>query len=283
MVKKELELKKSPTVTDVTSREEKTNSLSPSQSDVMNSAYQELYELTQRKFLKEIIEYCNKIPSTSREYPRLFCIDFVSCDHVPTFSGESTPTQQEDKDKSTLNISSHVPCIRALCEHEEGWHLSESLIILPDAHMNETTPYLVRIMNILKCGNLFSEMQVFQIEKGQKLIAQMEEMVHSIFNNSSADIMANNHLLASYTFLRNYFIQKMVEEKTLIVSGKFNDEIDLKRCELKNGKILWLCEKHIDMTKARLLKDTEFSIQNVNSDYEKMLDFVDQTDVNLIV
>ena len=43
-----------------------------------NAAYQELYELTQRKFLKLLIQFCEKSPdSTTKPCPRLFCIDFL--------------------------------------------------------------------------------------------------------------------------------------------------------------------------------------------------------------
>lgn len=48
-----------------------------SDSDETNTAYQELFELTQRKFLKQLAQFCEKMDSTSRPYPRLFCIDFI--------------------------------------------------------------------------------------------------------------------------------------------------------------------------------------------------------------
>jgi hypothetical protein len=44
--------------------------------DNNNTAYQELYELTQRKFLKQLAQFCEKM-ETSKPYPKLFCIDFL--------------------------------------------------------------------------------------------------------------------------------------------------------------------------------------------------------------
>ncbi len=44
--------------------------------DDNNAAYQELYELTQRKFLKQLAQFCDKM-ETSRPYPRLFCVDLM--------------------------------------------------------------------------------------------------------------------------------------------------------------------------------------------------------------
>lgn len=44
--------------------------------DDTNTAYQELYELTQRKFLRQLAQLSDKM-DTSKAYPRLFCIDFL--------------------------------------------------------------------------------------------------------------------------------------------------------------------------------------------------------------
>lgn len=41
-----------------------------------NTAYQELFELTQRRFLKQLVQFCEKM-DTAKHYPRLLCIDFV--------------------------------------------------------------------------------------------------------------------------------------------------------------------------------------------------------------
>lgn len=47
--------------------------------DNNSSAFQELYELTQRKFLGQLIKICKESGSstTKRAYPRLFCIDLI--------------------------------------------------------------------------------------------------------------------------------------------------------------------------------------------------------------
>ncbi len=40
------------------------------------AAFQELYELTQRKFLRQLYKFSEKLPN-SKCYPKLFCIDLV--------------------------------------------------------------------------------------------------------------------------------------------------------------------------------------------------------------
>jgi hypothetical protein len=42
-----------------------------------SAAFQELYELTQRKFLSQLVKISNSDKSTSKQYPRLFCVDLV--------------------------------------------------------------------------------------------------------------------------------------------------------------------------------------------------------------
>lgn len=53
--------------------------------DDTNTAYQELFELTQRKFLKQLAQFCEKMDSTSKPYPRLFCIDFIEASKLKVY------------------------------------------------------------------------------------------------------------------------------------------------------------------------------------------------------
>lgn len=53
--------------------------------DNTNTAYQELYELTQRKFLKQLVQISDKM-YTSRPCPRLFCIDFIESTKIQVIS-----------------------------------------------------------------------------------------------------------------------------------------------------------------------------------------------------
>jgi hypothetical protein len=279
LVKKQLESKKTNSQTAVAKKETD----STTQSDAMNySAFQELYELTQRKFLKQIVKYCADM-STPRECPRLFCIDFISLANIPSiekfkFSSSITYVLRKSNEEDSSPNNTYLPCIRVLCEHEEGWHLSDSLIVLPD-HLNyifdstalkKTASYLARIVNILKSGSLSSEMQIFLSDEGQQLITKLEKPAETV------------DLSESYTTLREHFINEYFKEKRLVVLSKkeeFSDETDLKRCELKNGKVLWLCANHIESTKARVLKDTDISNANVvDSDFNQMLEFIHEFD-----
>lgn len=46
-----------------------------------NSSKQELYELTERKFLKQIVQFCDQM-ITNKTHPRLFYIDLINTDLI---------------------------------------------------------------------------------------------------------------------------------------------------------------------------------------------------------
>lgn len=255
-----------------------------------NSAYQEIYELTQRKFLKQLTKYCDKM-QTSKEYPRLLCIDQISVSKLEEIKSKNNNKNMNLKRRwsiservnhnlvvkqKTQEDDEILTCVRVLCEHEEGWHPSESLIILPEI-IPEYCAYLARIMKIIKTGNLASDLPIFLTSNGEKLISDIENKALS----------ENQKISESYISLRNFFINKC-ENKHAIVSVDIDDDkdTDLQRCELKNGKILWLCNKHIAETNARILNDankisTQFTYL-MDSYNEKLLQDINKIQIDLI-
>lgn len=147
----------------------------------------------------------------------------------------------------TIVQNEWLTCLRPMCEHEEGWHLCDSFLILPEL-MPSFCSYLTRIMKIIQNGTLLNEMQIFLVDQGYKLLSEI---------NSKA-VSDENEFIESYTSMLKYFHSEL--EKDNVRSFKKSDQensIPLQRCELKNGKNLWLCQKHIEQTNARVVTDSK--------------------------
>ncbi|CAF0705574.1 unnamed protein product, partial [Brachionus calyciflorus] len=263
--------------------------------DTNNSAFQELYELTQRKFLRQLINFSDKVP-TIRPYPRLFCMDLVDEEIIEKLikmritnlaidKGEKIREEKSidenietkvtiEPSEDIKSIKNLITCIRPMCEHDESWHFSDSFVILPNL-TNSFCPYLIRIMTILKNGNLSNELAFFMTESGSKLMSEMEDKS----NNEPTE------MTQSYNSLRNYFISEYE-------NGRFYSNSDtqtpstnlfnLNKCELKNGKILWLCKKHAEQTNAKILSDQKNSGQNqLEQEKNKLIEELEKVKIDI--
>ena len=130
-----------------------------------------------------------------------------------------------------------------MCEYEEGWHMAESHIKLADMNINFCA-YLTRVMSLIKNGSLSTTLQIFLCEQGQKLLDEIEKNANS----------SNIEIRESYMALRKHFVNEHTKST------------DLNRCELKNGKTMWLCEKHATLTNAKIITDDLKTIVTNNSD-----------------
>ena len=196
-----------------------------------DTAIQEMYELTQRRFLKQISSLCNKI-HLNRPYPRLFFIDLT--------------------DDGKL-------CLKTMCEFDEGWHpaLAEDgkplNLTIENSNFSENI-YLKRIMKILKYGNVSSSLKIFH-EKNDYLTKLFENDIRA-----ETRLEEEKEFKESYLSIRNLYISKIDPEYSIdqpaeqAISGV---QCELKRCELKSGKILWLCKYHQQNCNARILDDYE--------------------------
>ena len=228
------------------------NENSIKQIDSRNSAFQELYELTQRRFLKQIGKIVYQMSSNYLNYPFLFCIDLIDPKKLINFSQdikkENKMIHKISNDDEEIEL---FTCIRTMCEHEEGWHLSDWVAILPEL-LPQYCGYLLRIMNIIKNGSLSNEMQIFQLDIGHGILADIEK-------KSS---LAKN-INESYMSLRKFYAENFDAKKIFSLTADFDD--DLNKCELKSGKKLWLCGEHMALTNARII-DNAFRNETFKDD-----------------
>ena len=233
--------------------------------------------MTQRKFLKQISNFCDQFP-TSKPYPRILYIDLMEIEPseaairnnitspTPSASGrDSRSSINRIKSAKTTRSSKpndlkHNVCLKTMCEYEEGWHPAGVPLSFNIFESNYFA-YLTRIMNILKFGNLSTELKIFLTSQGNNILNEIDSFFLNNENMSSEKASLNNdqELTESYISIRNYFISQLETNQSIYV--------DLQRCELKNGKILWLCQNHIDKCSARVLMDSvdvTFN-ENINS------------------
>lgn len=123
-------------------------------------------------------------------------------------------------------------------------------------------------MRILKNGNISNQMNIFSTDKGSQLIKDIEE-------KSLAD---DKDVYESYIQLRKYFLSFLAKFEKGNEQAGF---IELKRCELKNHKILWLCGKHIKALNPTILKDSAKNVSSGNGDEYKLLDELVNVHMNI--
>ncbi|RNA40888.1 serine threonine- kinase pats1 [Brachionus plicatilis] len=249
-----------------------------------NTAIQELYELTQRKFLRQLIQFSSLV-STARSYPRLFCIDFIDEDKISklkfikNFRSVSIGAEKIDSEKPEIsedNVlnSKLIPCIRPMCEHEESWHFSDCVVILPEL-LSIFCPFLVRLITILKNGSSSNELGVFLTDQGNKLFSEMEKSI-----NESID------LSDSYNSFRNVFISEFEKDRFYSLSwlsGNWNNKpLGLENCELRNAKVLWLCNKHSEQTDAEILSDQDnFTTNPIEQEKNSLIKELEKIEMNI--
>lgn len=255
-----------------------------------------MYELTQRKFLRQLIQISDK-QSTIKSYPRLFCIDLIHESKVEECrrlknqilkqkkAQDKEETGEDIKDslkkevseliEENTTTSKMVPCVRILCEHEESWHLSETFVLLTEMS-SIFSPYLARIMTIIKSGSGSSELMVFLSDKGRGLLEELEFSA----KNETID------LAESYTSLRNYVISEIEKDNFYLINNKPKTkgyELDLLNCELKNGKIVWLCKNHTEKLNAKVISDQKASAgHQFDQTKNKMLQDIETINIEII-
>ena len=257
-------------------------------------AYQELYELTQRKFLRRLTFLADSM-QIGQPYPRLFCVDYVDSakyQSLITFKARIWQRKPESQ-LATEDQSSNKLCLKAMCEHEEGWHMASSFVLL-----NQIEPkyfsYLLRATKIIKNSSLAGEMLLFSCQEGSQLLSTIE--------NSSES--GEKDLDESYKAVRNKFIDQIELANLITLVDKEpskkrepddgrpldprNDptkkdfRIGLNYCELKNGRVLWLCDEHAKATNARILTNSfEIKSQMRSEPVHTMLDDLDKITIDL--
>jgi len=272
------------TIKDAETEQRSKTPADPSQTDddFNSHAFQELYELTQRKFLTQVIKIAGKM-QTVRHYPRLFCVDLIEKHKLQALQDINNNNKEKpvsDNNGNEISPSSTIvtelqPCIRALCEAEDGWHLSSTFVCLKEVKP-QLCPYLARVMNILKSGNISNQLNVFSTEQGSQLIKDIE-------NKSAANDV---DVSESFIQLRQLFIDEFESGNALsfeMFKGGQAKKMSLERCEMKNHKILWLCKAHVDLLGPKVLnesdKDTsDTALNQANNMILKELESIDMTE-----
>ena len=227
-----------------------------------NAAIQELYELTQRRFLKQITQICDKM-TTDNPYPRLLILDLILVDETKSNGRDSRSSinnriKSAEKARSSPTKTEKISfCLKTLCEYEEGWHV------------NIQSPLLIENVEFSYYAYLSTELKIFLTQNN--ILNDIEQYMKDKINennNSNIELEFNQ----SYMALRSYAISQSLNIG------------DIQRCELKSGKILWLCQNHIEECDARILKDssveTNFN-ENINLK-STIINELDSIDINIV-
>lgn len=259
--------------------DKKIDTLKVESDELRNQAYKELIELTQRKFLRQVVNFLED--GTSRPFPRLILLDMpedfyfdhsglnsISMLHESPNNGKlnfikSLSSSKRRSDKTYRSPMMERFCLRAACEHESGWHPSgqaisyEAIVSIPLSHIS----YLYRIMSIVKHSDLNLEILKNQ-EKFQDLMIYFDESLtyeQPSMNQSSSVRFSGSNKTDSYGpagFKESYFaLKKFILQKLdsmipweLKQDNETNanrvDHFELNRCLLPSGKIVWLCDQH---------------------------------------
>lgn len=306
-IKSELERTKEQKAASVKKEEDAKNSLAK----VNEIAYQELYELTLRKFWKRLKGLSERM-HPSKAYPNLLVVDFIDPTkyekswenrvqvwrpNLKLMNSVSSDSAADDSAGGKKSREENLkPCIRVLCEHEEGWHLAPSCILIDDIKKSYMS-YLGRLVKILNDDILASELTLFSCESGKMLMSDLSDGGPAEFEDSYKSLkedyireVEENRVIILEALNSNEPINSSFQSKTsgsnvdLRESKKLN-RIGLRRCELKTGRILWLCSNHIDKMSARILND-DFDSQQVEQDDQyrtKMLEDVDSINISLLI
>ena len=254
MVQKELDKSKSKSSSKVEENKKEID-------DNNAAAYQELYELTQRKFLRQLYQSSNSI---NKYYPILFGIDRIA-------NGKFESLEQ-------IGNKDWKMCLKPLCEYEEGWHTCDLLVLLPDEDTIKSKYglYFTRVMNIIKQGNLSNEFDILTLEKNPQLLIDSWSINQTA--TKSATIPIDQLFIESILSLQMFYINQVLKsnlyffdkasrlyKKFKLIDDIFQDRLGvIKRCELKNGKITWLCNDHIEKLNARIIDNQSNFSQDDN-------------------
>ncbi|XP_060066669.1 uncharacterized protein LOC132546957 [Ylistrum balloti] len=211
-------------------------------------SYQEMYELAQRKLLRQVSKHASTHDIGS--YPRLFVVDI-----------EETSSDVE------RTVQYHV---HTLCECDQGWHSVADPIVLstvkrsPDVvdedsyrtDLEDFTPYLSRVAVVMEHNSGFV-LNLFTSAEGQRCLKRIQELA----------------MICSDSFQTSYhkFRVKVHELDTKGEKGKLN------RCRLPSGRIIWLCEEHSALMKVTVLSEEVSEVKHMVANQpwlDAMLDYM---------
>ncbi|XP_053405100.1 uncharacterized protein LOC123566493 [Mercenaria mercenaria] len=232
-----------------------------------NLSFQELFELAQRKLLRQLCFYAEH--QDVDVYPRLFIVDFLKSKPEDDIQEETEDAEEENhsepgsaenanseekpsktkpvkkllerqlsKKKSEMKsiFKMQTYCVHTLCEHDEGWHSVTEPIHLPhdfgETLLDKFCPLIARMTAVMKYNKHFN-FNCMQSEFGEDYITWLEE-------NPQAT-------MSDYQEIYHEFRQLVIDADSHRNMGK------LARCRLPNGKTIWLCDRHRKSMKVTVL------------------------------
>uniref|UniRef100_K1PB18 non-specific serine/threonine protein kinase n=1 Tax=Magallana gigas TaxID=29159 RepID=K1PB18_MAGGI len=235
-------------------KNEKTDTKEGTSDKERANQFKELYELAQRKFLRQIRNYASS--QEVAPYPRLFVADIVPLEENPQSFDKSMSIEEKLDDKEENQIekgemevmnsgyTSRRFCIHILCECDKGWHSVTEPMMLPEdfgrEDLTKHAPYLSRITAIMKHSKNFI-LNCLTDEDGQNYMKWLFESAEAVL----PDFMKEYHDL-------RYLVMEMDSQK---LYGQ------LSRCRLSSGKVIWLCDEHAKEMKVTVLAKDAVSLQ----------------------
>ncbi|KAK3098795.1 hypothetical protein FSP39_023178 [Pinctada imbricata] len=207
---------------------------------------EELYELAQRKFLRQIVNYASS--HDVEPYPRIFMVDLVKQENQST-TQEDPEQEKQDPEKLKASISMEDKsdafrlrqyCVYILCECDKGWHTVDEPMMLPEDFgsdlLDQFAPYLCRVTAIMKHSKTMVP-NFLSDPDGQQYTKWLFE--------STAAVVPD--FKTGYHQFRELVMNLDIHNK----AGK------LSRCRQTSGKTIWLCSQHVSEMKVTVLgKDT---------------------------
>jgi hypothetical protein len=259
-----------------------TTNQSEEESNELETAYSELFEVTQRRFLRQLASYHNP----SKPFPRLFLIDLIENLTATVPPPTSLPNNRVKSSKRSLKVSYSVDevspkiCLKALCEYEGGWHVTGESIdyrylnSIPEAHY----AYWLRIMTLVKHSQFTNLNILYHSDTLNNLLSSMDDRLAAMTNDQSTNNTPSiktpsRHASHCVTDLKNSFsvlkkfIQRLLPKADKNKNSNYIEHFDLNRCAMPSGKILWLCSEHRKDENIQVLKnDCEATAQQFQSD-----------------
>ncbi|KAK3609671.1 hypothetical protein CHS0354_035956 [Potamilus streckersoni] len=269
-------------------RNDSSNKGNQSADTQRQTAFQEVLELAQRKFLRHISTYAEE--DDTIPYPRLICVDLVNEEEKTrkiekkkvnadgTESKKEASSNEQDQTKTAdvgvkreevkkedkqakdgqNDVSGDVEivhkskyCFRLLCEDEQGWHVVAPAIPFPELSVSEEQDFISTLAAYL--------MRLMVLLKhGHMQLTCLTTPEGQKFQQKLEEMAAKNEA----DFKEAYFrIRKSVMKK-----DKEMEMGNITRVQLQNGKIHWLCEEHKSLTssKTEALYKNKLTIKEVD-------------------
>jgi hypothetical protein len=120
-----------------------------------SSTFQELYELAQRKFLRQLVKFSES--DQFKVFPRLLIMDMIERQKM-----EEVKEERNEEKINDIKLSRNATILKntksdfisgfsVLCENEEGWHKTSYFLPVDESlSLSNWHPYLARVLSLLK-------------------------------------------------------------------------------------------------------------------------------------